>query len=157
MKKMAFFILIVLFLSGCTSSNSITNKTIIKSNPRNSSPTKPVNTDAKNTESQNFIQSLEDVGYTVIKEETGDWTFLSVYPTYYTVDSQRLAIYEYQNEEEAIKEAQGISKNGFGMISWVDKPHFYRKGEIIVSYIGSDTKLIIDLPKILGKSITINY
>ena len=138
-KKIHFFILIVLFLSGCTS-----------------------NTDKKPTEYQNFIQKLKDAGYTVTKEEdeknSTPHTFFSVYPTYYEVDGKTLAIYEFPNEKEARKDTKTISEDGLTIggakVSPIDNPHFYQKGEIIVSYIGSDTKLQKDLEKILGKSIT---
>jgi hypothetical protein len=132
-------------------------KTSTTNKPRNSNPTNNMsNTETKSFESLNFIQELKDTGYTVVKEkENATHTFLSVYPTYYKVDDKKLAIYEYNNEEEAKKDSKTISNGGYGIggakISWVDVPHFYQKGEIIVSYIGSDNKLLYDLGMILGK------
>jgi hypothetical protein len=112
-------------------------------------------------EIETFIQSLKDRGYTVIKPEIeGDTphTFFSVYPTYYEADGKRLAIYEYNNVKKAKKDSEMISEDGYTIgntiIEWVDKPHFYRKEKIIVSYIGSDVELQKDLNEILGKSIT---
>ncbi|MBP0725875.1 membrane lipoprotein lipid attachment site-containing protein [Bacillus sp. RG28] len=141
MKKFIYFILIVVFLSGCTS-----------------------NTDKKSVEGPKFLQKLKAVGYTINKTEDGKkytpHTFLSVYPTYYNIDDKRLAIYEYKNENDARKDIKTISEDGSKIgktiVEWIDFPHFYQKEDIIVSYIGSDKKLERDLEKILGKSITNN-
>lgn len=113
-------------------------------------------------ETETFKQSLKDKGYTVIKPEieegTTPHTFFSVYPTYYEADGNRLAIYEYKNVKKAKNDSEIISKDGFtignAIVEWVDHPHFYHKGNIIVSYIGSDAELQNDLSEILGKSIT---
>jgi uncharacterized protein YceK len=134
MKKFIFLILIVLLLSGCTS------------------------TVEKNfTQSENLIQKLQEKGYSVIKKQVGKGTAFPVSTTYYKVDGNTLAIYEFPNEKEAKKESKTISEDGSKIggriFEWIDSPHFYQKGEIIVIYIGSDAKLLKDLEEILGKSI----
>lgn len=140
MKKFTFFILIVLFLSGCT-----------------------VTINKESSQSENLKQKLQEEGHTVINMGVGNSSgpdLFSVYPTYYKVDGKHLAIYVFQNEKESKKESKTISEDGTNIggviVEPIDIPHFYQKGEIIVSYIGSDTKLEKDLEKILGKSIT-NY
>ena len=155
MRKIILFILMVLILSGCNNTTNKQANTSTANKPSNTSTTnKPSNSNTKLFNSQIFIQSLKDIGYTVTKGETGNWTLLSVNPTYYTVDDKHLSIYEYKNDKEAINVSKNISKDGFAAnVDWVDIPHFYQKGEIIVGYIGSDTKFLIDLGKILGKSI----
>jgi len=35
-------------------------------------------------------------------------------------------------------------------VDWVSFPHFYKKGSIIVQYIGEDEKMISDLKDIFG-------
>ena len=138
MKKLTFCIFIVLFLSGCTGT-----------------------IDKRFTQSENLIQKLQEEGHTVIKMGVGNSSgpqLFSVYPTYYKVDGNPLAIYEFPNEKEAKKETKTISEDGTRIgdiiVEPIDVPHFYQKGGIIVSYIGSVTKLEKDLEKILGKSIT---
>ena len=52
-----------------------------------------------------------------------------------------------------------IDNNGFGYsrnhtavnLSWISYPHFYKKGNIIVQYIGKNEKIISNLQNILGK------
>lgn len=36
-------------------------------------------------------------------------------------------------------------------IEWPKTPHFYKKGKIIVQYIGDDEKIISDLKEIMGE------
>ncbi|MCL6572463.1 MAG: hypothetical protein K6T88_12395 [Bacillus sp. (in: Bacteria)] len=112
-------------------------------------------------DTERFIHLLEAKGYMVIKpklENGTPHTFFSVYPTSYEVDQKGIGIFEYKNEEDAKKDSKTISKDGgiIGntIIDWIDKPNFYLKGKIIVSYIGSDSKLQKDLDGILGTSIT---
>jgi hypothetical protein len=136
LKKFTFFILIVLFISGCTG--------II---------------DKKSSQSKNLIKKLQEGGHTVIKKQvTEKDPYFSVYATYYKVDGQVLVIYKFQNDKEAKEKSKTISADGTRIggviLEPIDIPHYYQKGEIIVSYIGSDTKLEKDLEKILGKSIT---
>ena len=138
MKKFTFFIFIVLFLSGCTGT-----------------------IDKKSTQSENLIQKLQEEGHTVIKTGVGNSSgppLFSVYPTYYNVDGKHLAIYEFQNEKVAKKESKTISEDGTKIggviVEPIDIPHFYQRREMIVSYIGSDTRIEKDLEKILGKPIT---
>jgi hypothetical protein len=136
--NLVFLVLItLLFLSGCTNNE-------------------------ESLETKKFIQSLSDLGYTVIKPEiekgTTPHTFFTVYPTYYEADGKRFAIYEYKNIKKAKKDSEMISNDGFtignAIVEPIDQPHYYHKGKIIVSYIGSDTELQKDLSGILGKSIT---
>jgi hypothetical protein len=36
------------------------------------------------------------------------------------------------------------------MVSWMDTPHFYKTGKIIVLYVGSDTTVLELLEGVLG-------
>ncbi|WML43960.1 hypothetical protein [Neobacillus sp. PS3-40] len=113
-------------------------------------------------DTERFVQILKTKGYKVIKRENENGTTLdslfSVYPAYYEVDEKRIGIYEYKNEKNAKKDSETISKDGsiigHGIIDWVDNPHFYQRGKVLVSYIGSNYKLQNDLEGILGMSIT---
>lgn len=77
--------------------------------------------------------------------------------TYYSVDGNRLAIYVYKNEEEAIEDSKLISKDGsrVGNAIYGGAFHFYQKGSILVGYCGIDADLLKELERILGKSITV--
>ncbi|MDK2562341.1 hypothetical protein QOZ84_02180 [Romboutsia sedimentorum] len=67
-------------------------------------------------------------------------------------------IYSYEDNEEMEKEASTINKDASEInrtdnpiqIEWSKTPHFYKKGKIIVQYIGDDEKIISDLKEIVG-------
>lgn len=67
-------------------------------------------------------------------------------------------VYSYEDNEEMEKEASTINKDASEInrtdnpiqIEWSKTPHFYKKGKIIVQYIGDDEKIISDLKEIVG-------
>ncbi|KNY28782.1 hypothetical protein [Pseudobacteroides cellulosolvens] len=112
--------------------------------------------------SNDLIHALEDKNYKIEyikphKDEVAH-SFFSVYAKRIKVDGEMLAIYEFENSDVAESQANTISKDGYSignaLISWVDKPHFFKKEKTIVEYIGSKKSLIKDLEAILGKSLT---
>lgn len=70
-----------------------------------------------------------------------------------------IIIYSYEYKEEMEKEASSINKEASQIsrnddliqIEWQKTPHFYKKGRIIVQYIGDDEKIISDLTEIMGE------
>ena len=69
-----------------------------------------------------------------------------------------IVIYSYENIEEmennAIlvnEDASIINKEQPIEIGWPKTPHFYKKGKIIVQYIGHDEQIIKDLNEIMGE------
>ena len=69
-----------------------------------------------------------------------------------------IGVYSYKNNKEMEKNAGHISPDGSSFykgkksmeIEWVSKPHFYKKGSIIVNYVGEDEKILDDLKDIFG-------
>lgn len=70
-----------------------------------------------------------------------------------------IVIYSYENNGEMEKIASTINKDAgeiiFGGLplqpQWHRTPHFYKKGRIIVQYVGEDEKIISDLKEIMGE------
>ncbi|MGY0372270.1 hypothetical protein [Clostridium sp. JNZ J1-5] len=73
-------------------------------------------------------------------------------------DNEALYIYLFNSNEKMENEAKRIDSDGCGYsdgsksmaIDWISSPHFYKKGNIIVQYVGKDEKIISDLEDILG-------
>lgn len=100
-----------------------------------------------------FVEALRDQGAVV--EETGEveQPFLSVKGKSIAVNGQSLQIYEYAGAAEVEIDAAGIGPDGSPptmMISWIDAPHFYHSGSLIVLYVGSDSETLQTLEDILG-------
>ena len=65
-----------------------------------------------------------------------------------------MQVFEYVSEEEAIQEVMKVSADGSSvgttMITWIDSPHFYQSGKIIVLYVGNTPEVIEILTEVLG-------
>lgn len=96
----------------------------------------------------------------VVEEESLDTAqpFFSIRGRVVRVHGERVEIFEYRTVADAVADVRGITPDGFGKhtveqsigVSWVEPPHFYRRGALIVQYIG-DTPAIIDLlTRLLG-------
>lgn len=68
-------------------------------------------------------------------------------------------IYSYNDNEEMEKEAKTINKDASEInrgdnliqVEWPKAPHFYKKGTIIVQYIGEDKQILSSLKEIMGE------
>lgn len=116
--------------------------------------------DIKN--SQDFIKELKSNGYNVQSDEISimkDNLFNSSngHKSIALKNSSHINIYEFETEELAKAAAEMISKDGNRIgrsyINWGTAVKFYRKGNIIVQYDGTDFKAIWHLRNIMGKSV----
>jgi hypothetical protein len=78
------------------------------------------------------------------------------------IDKETIEIYIYNNDNDAENDAKRIDDEGCQYndgnkavnVSWISYPHFYKKGSIIVQYVGGNEKIISDLKNILGKQFS---
>jgi len=116
--------------------------------------------DIKNTE--DFINEFTTKGYKI--EERNilfGWEPFSKYNgkrNVMKINNVSIEYYDFKTEDEAKVAAQTISKDGMsfggGKIKWDgNPPRFYRKGNVIVMYEGTDLKVLWDLRTVIGKSI----
>ncbi len=109
-----------------------------------------------------LIGELKSSGYKIdeieLTENETKYTFFSVYPQFVDINGQRISVYEFPDKNTAVSQAETISKDGFTIgntkIDWIDKPHFYKQGRLIVGYAGSDNEILNNLKKVLGEPIT---
>lgn len=100
---------------------------------------------------KNYNFEIQDV------ENSDD--FLSNTKKRMVIGKEALEIYLYYNNEDMEDDAKNINMNGFGysdgnksmIIDWISYPHFYKKGNIIVLYVGENEKIISDLNDIMGE------
>ena len=97
---------------------------------------------------------LQEAGATV---ETGD----SINQEFFTPEAHTvklngadLQVFEYKNAQAMEKEASQVAPDGgsvgTSMMTWIDTPHFYKVGRIIVLYLGNDPTVLDLLNKSLG-------
>ena len=93
-----------------------------------------------------LIDHLSGNGFTVTPGESISQPFFSVKGQQTMVGTETIQIYEYANAQSMEADASKISPNGgsigTSMMSWIGPPHFFKKGRILVLFIGSDRKTL---------------
>lgn len=71
-----------------------------------------------------------------------------------TVNGQDIQVFEYESAEAMENEASQVAPDGgsvgTSMMMWMDAPHFYKAGRILVLYIGSDDQTLTLLQSVMG-------
>ncbi|MCH7611608.1 MAG: hypothetical protein IIB10_13100 [Chloroflexi bacterium] len=74
-----------------------------------------------------------------------------------SVDGNEIQVFEFSTPQDAQSSAESISPDGSSvgtsMIMWVEAPHFYRSGKLIVLYVGEETTVVDALEVVLGAQI----
>jgi hypothetical protein len=107
---------------------------------------------------ERFEIAIKDKGY-VYEIEDAQQDFLPTTRKRMIFNQEVLDIYLFDNDQKVEKEADNIDSSGCGYdngstaikVSWVSYPHFYKKGSLIIQYIGEEENLISDLEDILGE------
>jgi len=101
-----------------------------------------------------LIASLEGQGISVAKGEQIDQAFFSVPALLLNTSETGFQVFEYPEEAAAQVDADLVAPDGSSvgtsMPFWVDDPHFYHSGKLIVLYLGSDQSILTALEAILG-------
>lgn len=89
--------------------------------------------------------------------ETGESVFQPFFTpegSFLKVSGADVQVFEYESPEEMENEASQVSPDGgsigTSMIMWMEAPHFYKAGRIIVLYVRSDAALLDLLEGSLG-------
>ena len=107
---------------------------------------------------EQFENAMEEKGYNFeIKDVQQD--FLPTTRKRMIIDDKAIDIYLFSNDKKMETEASRIDSGGCSYgndyktvnVSWVSTPHFYKKGSLIIQYIGEDGAIISDLKDILGE------
>lgn len=68
--------------------------------------------------------------------------------------TEGIQVFEYKSPEAMESDASQVAPDGgsigTSMVNWVDTPHFYKSGRIIVLYIGNDQTILDLLEKVMG-------
>lgn len=71
-----------------------------------------------------------------------------------TVDGAEVQVFEYADATAADTEAALVAPDGGSigttMVPWMDAPHFYKVGKVIVLHVGTDTAITDLLEKVVG-------
>lgn len=101
-----------------------------------------------------LLRGLEAAGATVDSGEPVTQPFFTPEGQTLKVNGADLQVFEYGSAEEMEKEAEQVAPDGgsvgTSMMMWMDVPHFYKTGRIIVLYLGNDNAILDLLNTVIG-------
>ena len=72
-----------------------------------------------------------------------------------SVGGADVQVFEFASESDAKTASLTVSKDGTeigtSIIRWIDTPHFYTNGKLIVLYVGQNPEIVNLLESFLGK------
>ncbi|MGQ0792187.1 MAG: hypothetical protein ACT4NJ_08220 [Nitrosopumilaceae archaeon] len=108
------------------------------------------------TDYPSLIDAIKSRGVLVkyIEEIAAEGSSFSVPIKVISVGGADIQVYEFQSESDAQVSSLTISEDGTeigtSIIRWMDTPHFYTKGKIIVLYVGQNPEITNLLESFLG-------
>lgn len=103
---------------------------------------------------KSLINELKAAGMRIGRAGGVSQPFFSVKGHVITINGEQVQVFEYAKVEKAEMEAKMVdatgSSVGTNMMTWMAPPHFYRRGRLIVLYVGSDSSVINTLTSVLG-------
>ena len=106
------------------------------------------------TDYASLVSALRAAGATVNPAGVVSQPFFAPQGQVLSVNGEDVQVFEFGSTEEADTVTQGISADGSSvgtsMVGWVAPPHFYRAGQLIVIYVGSNDGVISALQEAMG-------
>lgn len=101
-----------------------------------------------------FLVALQAANVTAKIGDSVTQDFFSPEGHIITINGQDIQVFEYESAEAMENDASQVAPDGgsvgTSMMSWMDAPHFYKAGRILVLYVGSDKATLDLLEKVLG-------
>ena len=140
------FMCIVISLTGCMQQQAIDTE---KTAPQSSIASSEV------LNSQGFIEFMKKSCCKINASKLNGKGVLAGKLTRIDINGDTIGMYEYKNNQEMEQDAKTIRADG-SMIGntiyeWKAKPHFYKRGNIIVTYFGDNKEIINKIESLIGK------
>lgn len=101
-----------------------------------------------------LLAGLQSAGVTVEVGDSVIQDFFTPEGQIITLNGQDLQVFEYETAEAMESEASQVAPDGgsvgTSIMMWMDAPHFYKTGRIIVLYVGSDPDTLDLLGRVIG-------
>ena len=103
---------------------------------------------------EEFIEALREQGVDAERGDSVEQAFFSVIGDYVNFNDESVQVFEYDSPETMESDAALVAPDGgsigTSMVTWVATPHFYKKGRILVFYIGDNAETLKLLETVLG-------
>jgi hypothetical protein len=101
-----------------------------------------------------FVDALEKKNVSLEVVEILEDSSFSVPTIVLLVNGEHIQAYEFSSADESQEASLLVSEDGteigLSIIRWMDEPHFYTQGKIIVQYIGHNSEMLSLLDSLLG-------
>ena len=101
-----------------------------------------------------FLEELREKGAEAESGEPVEQAFFSVIGTTVNWNGESVQVFEYDSAETMESDAVLVdadgSSIGTSMVTWIATPHFYKKGRLLVLYIGDNAETLGLLESVLG-------
>lgn len=101
-----------------------------------------------------FLEELHEKGAEAESGEQVEQPFFSVRGTTIDLNGESVQVFEYDSAETMESDAVLVDADGgsigTSMVNWMATPHFYKKGRILVLYVGDNTETLGILENVLG-------
>ena len=104
-----------------------------------------------------LVDTLRAQGLTVKPTGPVSQPFFPIPGQALRVNDQDIQVFEFEDSSAAQSQAKEISSDGMSVgntvVQWINPPHFFLSGKILVLYLGIDAELLKKLETALGKQI----
>ena len=105
-----------------------------------------------------YASLLGDLRTAGVRAEPGgevEQPFLSIEGKMIKIGDEDVQVFQYSEAAQADAQAALVSPDGSTVgtskIRWIGSPHFYKRGKLLVLYLGDDAKVIKALDAALGR------
>lgn len=106
-----------------------------------------------------FKAEMDKKGYKLQEVEESSKSPFSVDSDDYTVNGEKISVYEYDRNDSSKLEGdlRTITDNGTmingARMNWTSAPHIYKRGRMVVVYDGNNSNLLTALQEVLGSPL----
>jgi len=101
-----------------------------------------------------FLAALQAANATAEIGDSVTQDFFSPEGRIININGQDVQVFEYESAEAMESEASQVAPDGgsvgTSIMMWMDAPHFYKTGRMIVLYVGSDESTVNLLQQVIG-------
>jgi hypothetical protein len=103
-----------------------------------------------------LLSTLQSAGATTELGDSISQDFFSTEGQLITINgTEGIQVFEYKSAEAMESDVSQVAPDGgsigTSMVNWMDTPHFYKSGRILVLYIGHNETVLDLLEKLMGK------
>jgi hypothetical protein len=102
-----------------------------------------------------LIEALRAGGAEVELGDSIEQAFFNVTGQIIKVNDQDVQVFEYESAEKMEADAKQVASDGgsigTSMVTWIEPPHFFKSGRVLVLYVGQDQAVTDLLKGVLGE------